>query len=784
MPQPAATSRRARVARVAGLLLARVEQSAARDAPLAAELRADVRLIHDGIASFVLRTAAAASLHEATGLLTQRSTDGPLHPETLAAQLAASDAWSRRAGLRSPALTGAVAWSPAAPESLLRWLDDATLHALLDAVAPAPEESRRPDLGPVHEALLEIGVLRLQATAVCLPPNDVWISTRAVLAEPPATRSAWLQREADLPKSAVQRLAAPLAAARDDDDVARALTRGKHQRVTVAPAGHLVVDASVARRRSGSHYTPEALTSVVIERALSPLVEGASSEALLGLRLCDPSMGSGAFLADAARFLATRVVAAWHAEGRDDAEATLDAALRAVITGCLYGVDEDPVAVDLARWSLARLAWSRDEEPRDLSAHLSTGNALVGALRAGDEAHPVPPGGRGFDWFRAFPGVFAGPRAEATGFDACLGNPPWVAYVGRAAQPVAPDLARYYERTNPAFHGYRTLHGLFVRRAAELLRPGGRLGLVVPTSVADLDGYGPTRRAHDALAVVDPELPDFGNGAFEGVFQPCMALLSTRRDGPATRPSRTAPPNTSSEIWPLARTDLDVSAARLLGRLATLPRIDGALFGERGFQSTGNDVARLRRLERAEAPFTVPIREGTDVAEFAARAPRTFLDPTQLVGRFRPASDWQRVRVLIRQTARYPIAALSDGTAFRNSVLAGFDSDEWTAHGLLAYLNSSFVRWVHYTTHRDARQGMPQLKIGHLRALPAMPDAAARQQLDGFGRALGARNAGVGAAERAELDEAVFRTFDLSSAERASIRAWAEANPPPRPRER
>ena len=119
-----------------------------------------------------------------------------------------------------------------------------------------------------------------------------------------------------------------------------------------------------------------------------------------------------------------------------------------------------------------------------------------------------------FDWRDAFPAVL---RQEPAGFDAIVGNPPWVSYAGRAAQPLDDDLFDLYQRSSPAFFGYRNLQGLFVHRAATLLRPGGRLGLVVPTSMCDLGGYEPSRRAHDELCEVDGELPDFGD-RFEDVF--------------------------------------------------------------------------------------------------------------------------------------------------------------------------------------------------------------------------------------------------------------------------
>jgi hypothetical protein len=349
--------------------------------------------------------------------------------------------------------------------------------------------------------------------------------------------------------------------------------------------------------------------------------------------------------------------------------------------------------------------------------------------------------------------------------------------VGRAAQPLDPAIARYYEAHNPAFRSYRTLHGLFVRRAAELLRPGGRLGLVLPTSVGDLAGYAPTRHAHDELCAVDPDLFDFGDGAFAGVFQPCMALTSTRRSAPL--PGAAGRGSRSGSVWPLGRSDLDGSGARLLERLDSLPKLAAALFGERGFQSTGDDLSHLRKLDAAREPFVVPIREGGDIGEFSTSPPRTFLAPTGLRGRFRDAEEWRAVRVLIRQTARYPIASLSDGLAFRNSILAGFSNDVWTAAALSAYLNSSAVRWYHFTRHRDARQGMPQLKIGHLRALPDIGSEQARRELDALGATLGARNAGISAAERAALEEIVENALGLEDTERTLVAKWARETPPP-----
>src|SRR5262249_9394185 len=135
---------------------------------------------------------------------------------------------------------------------------------------------------------------------------------------------------------------------------------------------------------------------------------------------------------------------------------------------------------------------------------------------------------------------------------------------------------------------------------------------------------------------------------------------AVRSTGFATPPAHDRARAASPErVWPLARSDLGAVALRLLDRLEAIPKMHPDLFGERGFQTTGDDQSRLRHLDAPENPFVLPIREGTDVAEFALAPPRTFLDPRSLRGRLRPPAEWQRVNVLIRQTARYPMAALS-----------------------------------------------------------------------------------------------------------------------------
>ena len=141
------------------------------------------------------------------------------------------------------------------------------------------------------------------------------------------------------------------------------------------------------RRRTGSHYTPRSLTEPIVQHALEPAFErigpDARPEDVLALKVCDPAMGSGAFLVEACRALGERLVAGVGALARDAAEDPDDEdeqlhARRLVAQRCLYGVDKNPRAVDLAKLSLWLATLARDHEFTFLDHALKCGDSLVG----------------------------------------------------------------------------------------------------------------------------------------------------------------------------------------------------------------------------------------------------------------------------------------------------------------------------------------------------------------------------------------------------------------------
>ena len=126
------------------------------------------------------------------------------------------------------------------------------------------------------------------------------------------------------------------------------------------------------------------------------------------------------------------------------------------------------------------------------------------------------------------------------------------------------------------------------------------------------------------------------------------------------------------------------------------------------------------------------------------------------------------------------MVAPSDGLAFRNSILAGFADEQYSAGFLLGWLNAAPIRWYHYMRHRDARQGMPQVKITHLRALPAPADLQYVPAIEALAEGIGARNQGISRDEQGTLDELVCIALGLSPAERGPIERWARTSAPAR----
>ena len=151
--------------------------------------------------------------------------------------------------------------------------------------------------------------------------------------------------------------------------------------------GAITLNPGEERRRSGSHYTARELTRPLVGKAFEPhfnrLGEKPRAADILTMTICDPAMGSGAFLVEACRQLSAKVVKAWDDYPEDkpavpEGESIEFVALRTVAQRCIFGVDRNPMAVDLAKMSMWLLTISKDHPFTFMDHAMKHGDALVG----------------------------------------------------------------------------------------------------------------------------------------------------------------------------------------------------------------------------------------------------------------------------------------------------------------------------------------------------------------------------------------------------------------------
>src|SRR5208282_1585819 len=153
------------------------------------------------------------------------------------------------------------------------------------------------------------------------------------------------------------------------------------------------------RKATGTYYTPDYIVKYIVEKTLGPLLaeieqhadvkagkENSFAGEVLKLNICDPAMGSGHFLVEATIYLADHIVyhpttkfQAEFSKGVSQEETEMAYWRRRVVESCIYGVDLNPLAVELAKLSLWLTTISSDQPLNFLDHHLRCGNSLIGA---------------------------------------------------------------------------------------------------------------------------------------------------------------------------------------------------------------------------------------------------------------------------------------------------------------------------------------------------------------------------------------------------------------------
>ena len=295
------------------------------------------------------------------------------------------------------------------------------------------------------------------------------------------------------------------------------LTPGHQARIELKPE---------LRKAEGVYYTPTYIVDYIVENTLGKLLADKTPKDAARLRIMDPACGSGSFLLGAYQYLLN-----WHrdwylgdgpekyrkllyqTQGGDWRLSTAEK--KRILLSCLYGVDIDTQAVEVTKLSLLLKVLEGENEQTlgtslrlfheralpDLGANMKCGNSLIGSDFYRNQALLVPDEEERlrtnvFDWngsdgFRQI--------MKAGGFDAVIGNPPY-----RMSQPHRHPRTRcFYLRQNFVKAEFKIdFFHLFLERGVKLLKNGGRLGLIVPSSFLNKGSHLKPSATHSLSSAV------------------------------------------------------------------------------------------------------------------------------------------------------------------------------------------------------------------------------------------------------------------------------------------
>jgi hypothetical protein len=526
----------------------------------------------------------------------------------------------------------------------------------------------------------------------------------------------------------------------------------------------LAHEGADVRRAGGAYYTPAGIVDYIVVGVLGRLV------GQFPLRVLDPACGAGAFLLGAYQYLLDWYLERYVADGPERWAAGGDPRLARTDSGGdwrlttaergrilrehIYGVDLDPQAVEVARLSLLLKSLEGAREPAahagtlaELDGNVKWGNALVGPdfytsrqSRGLDEADRRWVGV--FDWATEFPQV-------SSGFDAVIGNPPYVSFYSRESIKPLPAVEAYLARRfADEVGGRRNTFLFFLAQALRLRSPHGYVGMIVPDTLATNDSYERTRRALVAAgleSVARLEFPAFDGPVLRTVipivgpgqggvtlrtFSSPLSLTAVQPDAEITLP-RQALLARSRARWPSGDRAVEEALDRIEAGAAPLDSLaetrDGVNPGPRSFR------ARILNPPGAPRPTWRPALQGRHVQPFRLlpTADVVDYDPALLTAElkkagasFRDPQIFTPPKLVSRQTANTLIFALDDvGYCTLNSVhnTRPRDGERCTLLYLLGLLNSSLLRFYYRQRSQETRDVFPQVHISALRQLPIRP---------------------------------------------------------------
>ena len=285
-----------------------------------------------------------------------------------------------------------------------------------------------------------------------------------------------------------------------------------------------VVEKPDVRKAGGVYYTPDYIVSFMVEQSLGAILDGKKPDAIMKLRLIDTACGSGSFLIGAFSYLTQAILNYWRKhpgaakkgilEERDGEQHLSLKYKREILVSCIFGVDIDAQAVEVAQLSLylklldEETTYSAQQQQIEmgaallpsLSSNLVVGNSLVNLDEFNQDMFSLEllRQTKSLDFKKTFSEAF-----KTGGFDLVIGNPPYIKeYTNKDAFE--------HVRSSPYYEGKMDIWYLFACRALDLLKKGGLLAYIATNNWVTNSGAKKLRSKISSECQIE-KLIDFGD---------------------------------------------------------------------------------------------------------------------------------------------------------------------------------------------------------------------------------------------------------------------------------
>jgi len=523
----------------------------------------------------------------------------------------------------------------------------------------------------------------------------------------------------------------------------------------------IVEDKPEVRKAGGVYYTPTYIVDYIVKQTVGKLIEGKKPGprgAVSKIKILDPACGSGSFLLGAYQYLLD-----WHrdeyinddprkwARGRTprlyqsangEWKLTIDERKRILLNN-IFGVDVDPQAVEVTKLSLLLKVMEGEDEQAinrqlslfqerilpDLDNNIKCGNSLIGpdfykeqqkVLFDEEETYRI----NVFDWEREFPEIM-----NNGGFDAVIGNPPWISLTGKFGTCIYPKCEIEYLIRKFAGNTYMpNMYEYFVAKGINLLAVNGYFGYIVPDRLGFNSQFvGLRRRILDETQIVSLVY----KAPFPGITADTLIFILSR----TTR----AHSKSFVEIGEYGREPIripqlefeqdttysfhyydSVDALNLIKKIERLP--DTAPLGSI-FESTSGFGGKSKLITYTKVnPSQIEVIKGDSITRYTLEKSYWFdFKKENITGRTTNRTKLgARPKILLRKTGDRILATFDDTGIFpEQSLYFLFDNKSALDFKyLLGILNSALVTFYYRNRLITNRRSIAQLKKVHLDELP------------------------------------------------------------------